>query len=872
MTTEMISQEDLEAQINAYTAVRPKYVIYAEALEKALSRACKCSVPEALVQSRAKTLSSFAEKCVRKYQKDGVNKFTDLCGARVIVQTFEQVQAVRKFIEDNFKILEKEDKGLLLQEDEFGYRDMHYIVQIRRDRPIGLKEYQIEEIGDCKAEIQVRTWVQHAWADTLHDRMYKAKLKFSHEINRTGALLAAIMEDGDRTFSRLALEIDGMAANYSEYASKEKVDREIDILKLLLENESDGLKKAQLALQLSLLLAASGEYGKAKELLEDKACQKARGALRCEIELHFGHALCKANRKTPECGEFKRGQKILEEVVSSCECSVFCEVPNLRKQQNIKSRAHACLAWSYAQQASQPDAEFKARSHYQSALAGEPTNPYYLADVLCYEIYSSNNRDLAGSLQSPIAEAISTCREHALRNTEMPYACFTAGRLTLLLASCAKSDEQARQFGYEALGWYSRGIHHYLSKDHVVPPDVLESEKYWLRIINRAIQLPPQYSWSYGLLEIAAYIGDSGRGAADRAPLKRPANQEFKKLAKPVLVIAGGAGSMASDTLYRVKPLVTAALEPFSGAVIAGGTKIGIPGCVGDAAEVLKGRSKKAFSLVGYVKKKSDNDTPWHSGYDHLSKFGEDFSPEHLLEGWWDILLSDIEPEKVTILGFGGGELSTAEYKIGVALGAKVGVVTGTGGATELMAGDPLWDKAKNLFRLPADRSTIRAFAVKPGMDLSKEAIKKMAKLFHRGYVDNSANRLPPNMRPWHVLPKTYRKSNRKQAEYAIEILKAAGFQIRKGSGDPVIFEFNEADSDRIEEMAEMEHGRWNVERLEDGWRYGSKKDEALKLHDCIVPWSELPEDTKKYDRNAVKLYPKILAKVGFEIYRPPAA
>jgi len=187
-----------------YKKERPNFVVYAEALERTLKKACKYSLPEALVQSRAKEVPSFAEKIVRKWDKynDPIHQMTDLCGARIIVQTIEQVKAVGEFIEANFFICEKENKEVLLGKDKFGYRDLHYIIQLKKDRAgfLGIEEAKLQTIGDRKAEIQVRTWVQHAWADTLHDRMYKNKLKLSTEVVRTGNLLAALMEEGDRDF------------------------------------------------------------------------------------------------------------------------------------------------------------------------------------------------------------------------------------------------------------------------------------------------------------------------------------------------------------------------------------------------------------------------------------------------------------------------------------------------------------------------------------------------------------------------------------------------------------------------------------------------------------------------------------------------
>jgi hypothetical protein len=553
-------------------------------------------------------------------------------------------------------------------------------------------------------------------------------------------------------------------------------------------------------------------------------------------------------------------------VVDACECSDICEVPNLRKQQNIKARAHAYLGWSFSRLRDKKDSELNARNHYQAALECEPKNPYYLADVLGYEIYCTRNRELAGSMRATIAEAIQTCREHALRNTEMPYACFTAGRLSLLLGSCADPEkpEKARKLGYEALGWYARGVHHYLSATHVVPAEALEYEVEWMQKVNAAVALPEQYSWSHDLLQIA--------GAVKRQPSKtknKPNHKKDKKLniVKPVLIIAGGAASMAGDSAKGIRPLLLSPLKKFKGTVISGGTAIGVPGCVGNiAAELNKTREKK-FKLLGYVTKRFTTDAPEHKAYDKVDKFGAVFSPEHVLRGWKDILAANIKPEEVMLLGFGGGPLSAAEYQIGVALGASVGVVIRTGGAADELAGDPLWGELHNFFPLPEDWSTIRAFIIPAKTAFGKKVLEDMGMSFHERYVDGSANRLPANMRPWEKLDETYRKASCEQARYSIEILKAAGFDVRKARV-PVILKFTKGERRKIEQMAELEHGRWNVERLRAGWRFGKFRDDLKQIHNYIVPWRELPADIKPFDRNSVKAFPEILKKAGFEIYR----
>ena len=120
-------------------------------------------------------------------------------------------------------------------------------------------------------------------------------------------------------------------------------------------------------------------------------------------------------------------------------------------------------------------------------------------------------------------------------------------------------------------------------------------------------------------------------------------------------------------------------------------------------------------------------------------------------------------------------------------------------------------------------------------------------------------------MRPWDELDPSYQHASRQQALYSVRILETAGFEVRKVEGKPVLFhDFTKAE---IEFMAELEHGRWNVERLTGGWRPGPRNDEK-KLNPALVPWKDLEEATRNYDRNAVAAFPKVLAVEGLEVTR----
>jgi hypothetical protein len=75
---------------------------------------------------------------------------------------------------------------------------------------------------------------------------------------------------------------------------------------------------------------------------------------------------------------------------------------------------------------------------------------------------------------------------------------------------------------------------------------------------------------------------------------------------------------------------------------------------------------------------------------------------------------------------------------------------------------------------------------------------------------------------------------------------------------------------EEVEIMAELEHGRWNVERLLDGWKWGPIKDVANKISPYIIPWTGLPEEMKEYDRDAARQIPHLLEQVGMEVIRNP--
>ena len=69
-----------------------------------------------------------------------------------------------------------------------------------------------------------------------------------------------------------------------------------------------------------------------------------------------------------------------------------------------------------------------------------------------------------------------------------------------------------------------------------------------------------------------------------------------------------------------------------------------------------------------------------------------------------------------------------------------------------------------------------------------------------------------------------------------------------------------------IEEMAKNVHEVWAQSRMKQGWSYGTERNDALQLHPCLVPYEELPEAEKTYDRDTALETLKLISKLGFKI------
>lgn len=70
------------------------------------------------------------------------------------------------------------------------------------------------------------------------------------------------------------------------------------------------------------------------------------------------------------------------------------------------------------------------------------------------------------------------------------------------------------------------------------------------------------------------------------------------------------------------------------------------------------------------------------------------------------------------------------------------------------------------------------------------------------------------------------------------------------------------------EEIAKNVHEVWSKGRMDNDWKYGVERNDAEKLHPCLVPYEELSETEKEFDRNTSQETLKLIMKLGFKIVR----
>ena len=812
----------LEEQVAEYRRRHPRFRRLAGVLEQVLRAMADRLAPLAIVQVRTKTIASFAEKALRKGYPDPVDRFTDLCGARVITRTRSEVEAVARWIEDHFDIDRENsvDASARLQPTEFGYRSTHYIVSFRPGVDVGV-EVPRALLG-LKAEIQVRTLAEHAWADFGHDVGYKGTFLLPERWQRALAVVAAELEDIDAAFSRIEEGLRSYAASYGSYMSEDQIREEMARLRAVLRHDPEN---DELAGRIGKLAMTVGDWDAAVQVMARRVRGRDPGTVPPSLLRDVGVALCKRHGDPGSAG-FRRGRRYLERAV---------------EQDPEDTDALASLAGTW-----KGIDDGKAADLYRRAFEVDPGDFYPLTNFLDYEVARAGDTSIMRVLAPVAARAIERCRAQAEVGINLPWVFFGMAKLFLLLGR-----------PHDSLAEYARAIR--ASTAAFMIEGALDS----LERLKAARGALEGYEWARRMLVLGLAVKFPSPAAGRR--LRRLASPKAA-ISPPVVIVAGSTDPAEEERMRGYQPLLREAFADFQGTVVSGGTRQGASGLAGDVGQRSGGR----ISTLGYLPRRLPSDATRDDRYSEIRRTdGRTFSPLEPIQSWIDLVASGVDPAGVKVLGLGGGPIAALEYRVALALGATVGVVRQTGREGSALLADEGWAGTRGLVPLPEDPQTVRAFigTGAPVLDPEeREAIGRRAHDAHRAEVTGARAGADPAMQPWEALSENLRESNRQQADDVFAKLRRIGCTVERVTGRAVaLMEFTE---DEVEVMAEMEHGRWNAERLTDGWAWGERRDPEAKISPYLVPWSQLPEDIREWDRQTVRRIPEFLAAVGLEVRR----
>lgn len=183
------------------------------------------------IENRVKTWTSLTRKLDEKaLDIKNIRQLDDLVGLRIILLFLRDISKTYKLIEDNFRVIEKEDTQKRLRDNEFGYQSIHYIIELPESW-FAIPTFSL--LKGFRAELQVRTAAQHIWAAASHKLQYKNESGVPEPVRRSINRVSALLEIVDFEFERVLEN----RAEYIEHVNLTKVTGllNVDLLKTILD-------------------------------------------------------------------------------------------------------------------------------------------------------------------------------------------------------------------------------------------------------------------------------------------------------------------------------------------------------------------------------------------------------------------------------------------------------------------------------------------------------------------------------------------------------------------------------------------------------------------------------------------------------------
>lgn len=215
--TERVAERETEPvreAVRAYAALQPQLVAatagYVTLVRTLLDDA---GIDYLSVTGRTKSVASFAAKANRgadghPLYPEPLTQITDQIGVRVITYVHHDVAAVADLLADELEMIDDRDLGAeTARSGRFGYASRHLLVRVRED------DEAHRDLGGHRASVQVRTVLQHAWAEFEHDIRYKGNVpeEAAADLDRRFTLAAGLIELADQEFATIRERIQAAA-------------------------------------------------------------------------------------------------------------------------------------------------------------------------------------------------------------------------------------------------------------------------------------------------------------------------------------------------------------------------------------------------------------------------------------------------------------------------------------------------------------------------------------------------------------------------------------------------------------------------------------------------------------------------------------
>ena len=228
-----------QSAITQYLKVFPFYAELATATRRIVDEALNARLIQVhSIEARAKDPASFGRKAAKPSDFDPASpkypeplkSITDLSAIRIITFFPRTVKDIDRILREEFSIIERSDKEEeLIEEEKFGYKSIHYLIKLT-DARATLSEYR--RFGKAVTEVQVRTILQHAWAEIEHDIQYKSSTSIPDDIRRRFMALAGLLEIADREFQAIQDDDRALTDKATALVNQGKLD-DVEVLPTL---------------------------------------------------------------------------------------------------------------------------------------------------------------------------------------------------------------------------------------------------------------------------------------------------------------------------------------------------------------------------------------------------------------------------------------------------------------------------------------------------------------------------------------------------------------------------------------------------------------------------------------------------------------